>query len=74
MFLWTAIEVYRAGADAEEVVKMMTLNPAKMLGVSDRIGTLEAGKDADLSIYTGHPVKTYAARVRTSMINGEVVF
>lgn len=74
VFLWTAIEVYRAGADAEEVVKMMTLNPAKMLGVSDRIGTLETGKDADLSIYTGHPVKTYAARVRTSMINGEVVF
>ena len=74
VFLWTAIEVYRAGVDAEEVVKMMTVNPAKMLKVDDRIGTLEEGKDADISIFTGHPVKTYAAKVKHSIINGEVLF
>ena len=74
VFLWTAIEVYRAGVDAEEVVRMMTENPAKMLGVSHRIGTLQEGMDADLSVYTGHPVKTYFARVKYSMVNGEVIF
>lgn len=74
VLLWTAIDVFRAGIEAEEVVKMLTLNPAKMLGVEDRIGSLEPGKDADLSIFTGHPITTYAARVEHSMIDGEVVF
>lgn len=74
VLLWTAIDVYRAGVDAEEVIKMLTSNPAKMLGVYDRLGSLEIGKDADLSIYTAHPILTYAARVEHCMINGEVVF
>lgn len=74
VFLWSAIEAYRAGVPAEEVVKMMTLYPAEMLGAADRIGTLEEGKDADLSIFSAHPVTTYAARVVHSVINGEVIF
>lgn len=73
VFLWNGIEVYRAGIDAEEVVKMMCINPAKMLGVDDRIGTIEVGKDADISIFTEHPVKSYAAKVVKSIINGEVI-
>lgn len=73
VFIWTAIEVYRAGVEAEEIVKMMTSNPAKMLGAEDRIGTLEVGKDADISIYTAHPVTSYAARVKHSIVNGEVI-
>ena len=72
--MWNAIEVYRAGVPAEEIVKMMTANPAKMLGVDDRLGTLEEGKDADISVFTAHPVTSYAARVRHSIINGEVIF
>lgn len=74
VFLWSAIEAYRAGVPAEEVVKMMTFHPAEMLGISDRTGTLEEGKDADISIFSGHPVTTYAARVIHSIINGEVIF
>lgn len=74
VLLWTAIEVYRAGIGAEEVVKMLSLNPARMLGVDDRLGSIEPGKDADLSIYTGHPVTTYAARVEHSIVDGEVIF
>lgn len=73
MFIWTAIEAYRAGVDAEKVVEMMTLSPAKMLGIADRVGTIEEGKDADISIFSGHPVTTYAAKVERSIINGEVV-
>lgn len=74
VFIWTAIEAYRAGVPAEEVVKMMTIHPAEMLGVADRIGTLEEGKDADISVFSGHPVTTYAAKVVHSIINGEVIF
>ncbi|MEG2786208.1 MAG: amidohydrolase family protein [Romboutsia sp.] len=73
VFLWNGIEVYRAGVEAEEVVKMMCINPAKMLGVDDRIGTIEVGKDADISIFTYHPVTSYAAKVVKSIVNGEVV-
>ena len=49
VFIWSAIEAYRAGVPAEEVVKMMTVHPAEMLGVADRIGTLEEGKESELS-------------------------
>ncbi len=73
VFLWNGIELYRSGVDAEEVVKMMCINPAKMLGVDDRIGTIEVGKDADISIFTDHPVRSYKAKVVKSIVNGEVV-
>lgn len=73
VFIWSAIETYRAGVDAEKVVEMMTLSPAKMLGIADRVGTIEAGKDADISIFSGHPVTTYAAKVERSIVNGEVI-
>ena len=36
VFIWSAIEVYRAGIDAEDVVKMMTIQPAEMLGVANQ--------------------------------------
>lgn len=74
VFIWSAIEAYRAGVPAEEVVRMMTEHPAHMLGIQDRVGTLEAGKDADLSVYTANPVTSYAAKVKHSMVNGEVIF
>ena len=73
VFIWSAIEAYRAGVDAEKVVEMMTLSPAKMLGIANRIGTIEEGKDADISIFSGHPVTTYAAKVERSIVNGEVI-
>ncbi|MEG2197943.1 MAG: amidohydrolase family protein [Cellulosilyticaceae bacterium] len=73
VFIWNGIEVYRAGVDAEEVVKMMCINPAKMLGVDDRIGSIEVGKDADISIFSDHPVCSYKAKVVKSFVNGEVI-
>ncbi|MCI8512413.1 MAG: amidohydrolase [Lachnospiraceae bacterium] len=41
----------RAGMDSYEALKAITINPARHLGVEDRVGTLEAGKDADIQIY-----------------------
>ncbi|MEG1888831.1 MAG: amidohydrolase family protein [Lachnospiraceae bacterium] len=74
VLLWNAIDVYRAGIDPEEIIRMMTLNPAEILGIENRIGSIEEGKDADLSIYSAHPVTSYQARVETSIVNGEVVY
>jgi imidazolonepropionase-like amidohydrolase len=61
------------GVPEEEALKMITLNPAKQLGVDRRTGSIEAGKDADLVIWTAHPFSVYA-RAEMTMIDGEFYF
>ena len=57
----------------EEALKLITINPAIQLGIQDRVGSLEVGKDADLAIWNGHPLSVYS-RVDTTFIDGEVFF
>ena len=57
----------------EEALKLITINPAWQLGIQDRVGSIEVGKDADLAIWTAHPLSVYA-RVDTTLIDGEVFF
>jgi imidazolonepropionase-like amidohydrolase len=52
---------------------MITLNPAMQLGIENRVGSIETGKDADLVIFTGHPLSSYA-RVDMTFIDGQVYF
>ncbi len=73
VYIWDAIEMYKAGIDAEDIVKMMTINPAKMLQVEDVIGSIEEGKHADLVVYSNNPIKTYDARVEKCFVNGRSV-
>ena len=73
VYLWGAIEMYKAGIEAEDIVKMMTSYPAKMLGVDDVIGTIEEGKHADIVVYSNNPIKTYDARVEVCIVNGRSV-
>ena len=40
----------------EEALRMVTLNPARQLGIASRCGSIEVGKEADLALYNGHPV------------------
>jgi imidazolonepropionase-like amidohydrolase len=61
------------GLSEEEALKLCTLNPATQLRLDKRIGSIDAGKDADLVIWTGHPFSTYS-RVETTMIEGQVYF
>ncbi len=56
-----------------EALKTITLNPAIMLGIEDRVGSIEVGKDADLAIFNGHPLSVYS-RVEMTLIEGEVYF
>ena len=56
-----------------EALKLVTLNPAIQLGVEKRVGSIEAGKDADLVIYNYYPLSVYAVPQKT-IIDGQVYF
>ena len=62
----------RNGLSEEDALKAITIHPARHLGIDDRVGSLEVGKDADLSIFTESP---FAAGVEpeTVFINGKKV-
>lgn len=66
------VEKY-GGVPEEEALKMITLNPAKQLGIDKRTGSIEVGKDADLVIWNAHPFSVYS-RPETTMIEGEIYF
>lgn len=72
--LWNGISMYKVCHDEEAVIKMMTSNTAKVLGVDDKLGTIEAGKRADLTIYSDHPIKTYAAVLQLTLSNGKIIY
>ena len=48
------------GLTDEEALAMITINPAKQLGIEDKVGSIEVGKQADLVIFEGHPLSSYA--------------
>jgi len=56
-----------------EALKMVTLNPAKQLGVDKMVGTLETGKDGDLAVFSAHPFAPEAMVVYT-IVDGKVLF
>ncbi len=61
------------GVPEEEALKMVTLNPAKQLGIDKITGSIEVGKDADIAIWSQHPFSVYT-RAEMTMIDGEVFF
>ncbi|MFZ5985732.1 MAG: amidohydrolase [Bacillota bacterium] len=63
----------REGMNKEEALKAITLYAAELTGIEDRVGSIEAGKDADIAIFDGHPFEIMS-RVTTTIINGKVVF
>lgn len=61
------------GLDEQIALEAITINPAEMLGVADRVGSLQVGKDADIIILDGHPLH-YRAFVETTIVNGKVLY
>ena len=61
------------GVTEEEALKMVTLNPAIMLHVADRVGSLKPGKDADVVVWSDHPLSIYAKSLYT-IVDGAVYF
>ncbi len=58
---------------ANEALKMVTLNPAKQLGVDKMVGTLEVGKDGDIAVFSAHPFAPNAM-VEKTIVDGKVYF
>ena len=61
------------GLDEAAALQAVTLGPAAMLGVADRMGSLQVGKDADIIILDGHPLH-YRTLVDLTVVNGRVVY
>lgn len=72
-YLWLcAALAVKEGMPEEEALKAITINAAEILGVDDRVGSLEVGKDADLLILSGSILEV-STRVEKVLINGEEV-
>jgi cytosine/adenosine deaminase-related metal-dependent hydrolase len=63
----------RGGLDNRKALRTITLDAARMIGAEARIGSLEAGKDADVLILDGDPLH-YRSFVETALVNGRVVY
>src|SRR5579885_3445059 len=61
------------GATEDEALKMITLNAAWIIGVDDKVGSIDVGKDADLVIWDGHPLSSSAVPSKV-LIDGDVYF
>ena len=62
----------RYGMDPTEALKAITIYPAKMFRLDDRIGSLKRGKDADFVVFSGNPLEM-TSRVKLVVVNGKVV-
>ena len=62
----------KAGMDPFDALKAITINPARQLGISDRVGSLEPGKDADIVLADGDPMVSSSV-IKRVLINGDPV-
>jgi imidazolonepropionase-like amidohydrolase len=70
---WEAAKMLRTGYTEEEALALVTSNTARVLGIADRVGSLEAGKDADFVIWSGNPLST-ETRAEQTWIDGRRYF
>ena len=68
-----AKSVKYGGVSEEDAWKFVTLNPAKLLHIDDRVGSLKTGKDADVVLWSDHPLSVYAKAEKT-IIDGTIYF
>src|SRR5262249_59906498 len=61
------------GVTEEQALAMVTINPARELGLDHRLGSIEPGKDADIALFNGHPLDA-TSRCELALIDGEVWF
>jgi imidazolonepropionase-like amidohydrolase len=70
---WEAAKMLRTGYSEEEALALVTSNTARVLGIADRVGSLETGKDADFVIWSGNPLST-ETRAEQTWIDGRRYF
>jgi imidazolonepropionase-like amidohydrolase len=72
VLLYEAQAAVHGGLADDDALLAITLSPARILGIDDRVGSIEVGKDADLALFDGDPFE-YVTHVCTVVIEGEVV-
>ncbi|MCH9652311.1 MAG: amidohydrolase family protein [Planctomycetes bacterium] len=73
LYLEAAKTVRYGNMSFNEALRTITINPARELGLDQRIGSIEIGKDADFAIFNGHPLNAYS-RCEMTIVDGEVCF
>ena len=73
LYLEAAKTVRYGNMPPDVALQTITLNPARELGLTDRLGSIEVGKQADLAIFSGHPLNAFS-RCEQTIIAGEVYF
>ena len=63
----------KEGLDSQTALRALTINPARIIGVDDRLGSIEPGKDADLVVWSGDPLDVLS-RVQRAFVNGAEVY
>jgi imidazolonepropionase-like amidohydrolase len=63
----------KGGLPYEEGWKAITINPAESVGIADRVGSLEVGKDGDVVIWSADPLTTVGAGAYMTVVNGQIV-
>ena len=71
--LFDAALAVREGMDEGEALKAITLYPAEILGIDDRVGSIAPGKDADIVVLSAHPFDVARSRVELVLIDGQPV-
>ena len=69
-----AVLAVNEGMDETEALRAITLTPAEILRIDDRVGSLEPGKDADLAVLTAHPFDIAHCRTERVLIDGRTVY
>lgn len=63
----------REGLPEDAAWRAVTINPAKVVGIADRVGSLEVGKDADIAVFSGNPLKDIQAKAQQVFVDGKAV-
>jgi imidazolonepropionase-like amidohydrolase len=69
----SVILAVKEGLDPEEALRTVTINPAEIMGVAERVGSLEPGKDADVQMLSGHPLDVMARPERV-YVGGQLAY
>ena len=64
----------REGLSERGAWKAITINPARVAGIDKRVGSLEVGKDADIVLFKGDPLKDIGACAKLVLVNGETAY
>ena len=63
-----------AGLAEEKAWKCITINPARIMGLENRLGSIEPGKDADIVIHSGNPLRDIGSKVLYTIVDGNVIY